>query len=71
MRFLKIIFFLICCSFTYALNAQEKAIINGFIKDYDNFIDTWTAGKYYPLWVMNVNDFSDKRVKWKIHFSNN
>jgi len=38
---------------------------------YDNFIDTWTAGKYYPLWVMNVNDFSDKRVKWKIHFSNN
>lgn len=38
---------------------------------YDNFIDTWTAGKYYPLWVMNINDFLDYRVKWKIHFSNN
>ncbi|MDR3712508.1 MAG: penicillin acylase family protein [Puia sp.] len=33
---------------------------------YDDFIDKWAAGKYYPLWVMDRDDARDKRVKWKI-----
>jgi penicillin amidase len=33
---------------------------------YDNFIDNWAAGKYFPLWVMDRDDGRDKRVKWKI-----
>jgi penicillin amidase len=40
-------------------------------KFYDNFVDKWTKGEYYPLWVMNVNDIKDKRVKWKMTFSSN
>lgn len=38
-------------------------------KYYDNFIDSWAAGKYYPLWVMNNSEQNDKRVKWKMVFS--
>jgi penicillin G amidase len=36
---------------------------------YDNFIDTWAAGKYYVLWVMKNSDEKDKRVRWKMTFS--
>jgi len=36
---------------------------------YDNFVDTWAAGKYYRLWIMKKSDISDKRIKWKINFS--
>jgi penicillin amidase len=36
---------------------------------YDNFIDTWTKGEYYKLWVMNDTDIQDKRVKWKMSFN--
>lgn len=39
-------------------------------KYYDNFIDTWAAGKYYPIWVMNKSEENDKRIKWKMNFSN-
>jgi penicillin amidase len=35
---------------------------------YDSFIDSWAAGKYYPLWVMDSDDTKDKRIKWKIRF---
>jgi penicillin amidase len=35
---------------------------------YDNFIDTWAAGKYYTLWVMKHSDGIDKRVKWTMKF---
>jgi penicillin amidase len=35
---------------------------------YDNFIDTWTRGEYYRLWIMKEKDKNDKRVKWKITF---
>ncbi len=35
---------------------------------YDNFVDTWTDGKYYPLWVMTDKDIADPRVKWTIQF---
>jgi penicillin amidase len=40
-------------------------------KFYDNFVDKWTKGEYYALWVMNDNDINDKRVKWKMTFSSN
>jgi penicillin G amidase len=35
---------------------------------YDNFIDTWTKGEYYRLWIMTEKDKKDKKVKWKITF---
>jgi penicillin amidase len=30
---------------------------------YDNFIDNWAAGKYYPLWMMSKDEETDKKVK--------
>lgn len=36
---------------------------------YDNFVDTWVAGKYFNLWVMDKSDTKDERVKWTITFS--
>jgi len=36
---------------------------------YDDFVDSWAAGKYYSLWVMKMSDASDKRVKWTMTFS--
>jgi penicillin amidase len=30
---------------------------------YDNFIDNWANGKYYPLWMMAKEEETDKRVK--------
>ena len=36
---------------------------------YDNFIDQWAAGKYYPLWMMKAGQENDIRVKWKMSFS--
>jgi penicillin amidase len=36
---------------------------------YDNFVDTWAAGKYYPIWVMKKGEEGDKRVRWKMSFS--
>ncbi|MDQ6755447.1 MAG: penicillin acylase family protein [Bacteroidota bacterium] len=38
-------------------------------KYYDNFIDTWVQGKYYPIWVMKETDEKDKRLKAKLSFS--
>ena len=38
-------------------------------KFYDNFIDTWVAGKYYPIWVMNRSEENDTHIKWRITFS--
>lgn len=37
-------------------------------KYYDNFIDSWTRGDYYPLFFMQKNDVNSKRVKWKMMF---
>jgi hypothetical protein len=34
-------------------------------KYYDNFIDTWVAGKYYTIWVMKQSEEKDAKVKWK------
>lgn len=30
---------------------------------YDNFIDNWANGKYYPLWMMTKEEETDKKVK--------
>jgi penicillin amidase len=30
---------------------------------YDNFVDNWANGKYYPLWMMSKEEETDKRVK--------
>lgn len=38
-------------------------------KFYDNFIDSWVAGKYYTLWVMKASDNRDNKIKWTINFS--
>jgi penicillin G amidase len=38
-------------------------------KFYDNFIDTWAEGKYYPLWIMTAAEDKDPKVKWKMSFS--
>jgi penicillin G amidase len=35
---------------------------------YDNFIDTWTKGEYYRIWIMTSKDKEDKKVKWKMIF---
>jgi penicillin amidase len=37
---------------------------------FDNFVDTWVAGKYYSLWYMREGDRLDKKVKWTISFEN-
>ena len=36
---------------------------------YDNFIDDWAAGRYYPLWVMKKEDMADSRVQFSMNFS--
>jgi penicillin G amidase len=36
---------------------------------YDTFVDRWVAGRYLPVWIMEADDRSDKRVKWVMHFS--
>lgn len=39
-------------------------------KYYDNFVDTWAKGEYYPLWVMKKSDAIDQKVKWTMKFGN-
>ncbi|HEX4876574.1 MAG TPA: penicillin acylase family protein, partial [Chitinophagaceae bacterium] len=36
---------------------------------YDNYIDTWVAGKYNKLWFMREGDKKDKNIKWVISFN--
>ncbi|MBK9530750.1 MAG: penicillin acylase family protein [Chitinophagaceae bacterium] len=38
-------------------------------KYYDNFVDQWAAGKYYPLWMMTREETGDKRVLAKMSFN--
>lgn len=33
---------------------------------YDNFVNTWSKGQYYSLWMMKQTETSDKRIKWKM-----
>ena len=44
---------------------------NAGSKFYDSFVDTWSHGKYYLLWVMRRDEGLDKRVKWKMVFNKN
>ncbi|WP_207513075.1 penicillin acylase family protein [Longitalea luteola] len=37
---------------------------------YDNFIDDWTVGKYYKLWVMDEKEVKDKRILFTMNFTN-
>lgn len=39
-------------------------------KFYDDFIDQWAKGKYYPLWLMKKEEDKDNRIKWVMNFSN-
>ncbi len=38
-------------------------------KYYDNFVDKWVKGEYYPLWMMTTGEVTDKRVQYKMTFS--
>ncbi len=38
-------------------------------KFYDGFVDTWSKGGYYTLWLMKAGESTDKRVKWRMQFS--
>ncbi len=38
---------------------------------YDNFVDQWVEGKYYPLWMMKAAEEKDARVKWQLDFNKN
>ncbi len=37
---------------------------------YQNFIKDWAKGKYYTLWLMSRAEVHDKRIKWKMIFTN-
>lgn len=38
-------------------------------KFYDNEVDAWAAGNYYPLWLMKPEEHKDARIKWVMNFS--
>jgi penicillin amidase len=38
-------------------------------KFYDNFIDKWVAGEYYPLWLMTKEEQHDPKIKWRMNFN--
>lgn len=37
---------------------------------YDNTVNYWTVGKYYPLWMMKVYEHNDIRIYYRMHFNN-
>jgi len=37
---------------------------------YNSFISTWSAGKYYTLWMMKESENADPRIHWKMNFTN-
>jgi penicillin G amidase len=39
-------------------------------KFYDNFVNDWTSGKYYTLWMMKETEANDKRIIGKLSFTN-
>jgi penicillin amidase len=39
-------------------------------KFYDNFVDDWASGKYYPLWMMKESEADDKRIIGKLTITN-
>jgi penicillin G amidase len=37
-------------------------------KFYDDYLDSWVAGKYNKLWFMREGDKTDKNIKWVMKF---
>jgi penicillin amidase len=37
---------------------------------YDNFVDDWSAGKYYQLWMMKKGDVHNGHIKYIMHLTN-
>jgi penicillin amidase len=37
---------------------------------YDDYINKWSKGEYFSLWLMKESETSDDRVKWKMTFTN-
>lgn len=37
-------------------------------KYYDDFVDAWVSGKYYPLWVMKASEADGRKVKYIMQF---
>ncbi len=40
-------------------------------KYYDDFVDSWVKGQYYPLWMMKRTETGDIKVKWTMNFAPN
>lgn len=38
-------------------------------KYYDDFINTWAAGKYFRLWMMKASEVNAKRIKYILSFN--
>jgi len=38
-------------------------------KYYDNFVDDYSAGRYYQAWIMNESDKNDKRITSTLVFN--
>ena len=36
---------------------------------YDNFLDPWTRGEYFRLWMMKATENKDPRVRWEMQFA--
>ncbi|MEP6615753.1 MAG: penicillin acylase family protein [Ginsengibacter sp.] len=36
---------------------------------YDNFVDTWAAGKYFPLRIIKIPGANNKSLPWKMTFN--
>ncbi|HEY1870199.1 MAG TPA: penicillin acylase family protein, partial [Chitinophagaceae bacterium] len=37
-------------------------------KFYDDFVNAWSTGQYYSLWMMKKTETEDKRVMWTMNF---
>jgi penicillin amidase len=35
---------------------------------YQQFVDTWSSGRYYKAWVYKKGKENDPAIKWKMHF---
>jgi penicillin amidase len=38
-------------------------------KFYDDFVNAWSTGQYYSLWMMKKTETEDKRVMWTMNFN--
>ena len=42
---------------------------NAGSRHYDEFVDDWAAGRYYPLWLMTKEERGDAKVKYTMTFN--